>query len=302
VERIVEWCRKKGIEPKGHPLSWRNPHGVPRWLPPDDPKAVEALQSRIRREVQRFRGRIKIWDVVNEPTHLPTFGGQSLFDYVNNALEWTRAADPQARLCVNDYGILGRDYGSGPYFDLLEDLIRAEAPLGIIGFESHEPRTDWIPAYEIWETLEAYAALGLPIHSTELTVPGGGLPITNSWMKGLWTEERQAEYVERFTKTLFAHPAVGAVIYWDLWDGRSWVQKGGLLGEDFQPKEVYRRLERLIKQQWHTRGKATTDVRGQVAFRGFFGTYRLTLPGASQPIEFQAPRGGDTRFTLQISE
>jgi GH35 family endo-1,4-beta-xylanase len=304
LDIIINWCEQQGIEPKGHPLSWRNPHGYPRWLPADDSQVAvaTALKTRIQREVERFRGRIKIWDVVNEPTHLPTFGGQTLFDYVNNALTWAAEPDPKARLCVNDYGILGRDYGSGPYFDLLTRLIEAKAPLGIVGFESHEPRTDWIPATEIWETLEAYSKLGLPIHSTELTVPSGNLPITNSWMKGLWTEERQAEYVERFYKTFFSHPAVGAVIYWDLYDGRAWVQKGALIDVNFEPKEVYRRLDNLINREWHTQGKATTDAQGRIGFNGFYGTYRIALPESEQTFEIRVPRGGQKEFTVKQPE
>ena len=302
LDSIIDWCQENGIEPKGHPLSWRNPHGYPNWLDHDQAREFEALKTRIQREVERYKGRIKIWDVVNEPTHLPIFGGQSLFDYVNNALSWANTPDPDAQLCVNDYGILGRDYGSGPYFELLKRLLEAGAPLEIIGFESHEPRTDWIPATEIWETLEAYKNLGLPIHSTELTVPGGGLPITNSWMKGIWTEELQAEYVVRFYKTFFAHPAAGAVIFWDLWDGRSWVQKGGLIGEDFKPKETYRRLKSLIKEEWHTRGQATTDAQGQFGFRGFYGEYSVRMAGIDKPLGFQVRRDGPKEITITIPE
>jgi GH35 family endo-1,4-beta-xylanase len=303
LENMLDFCEQNAITPKGHPLAWRNPSGYPHWLPEQDEKVVALLEKRIRREVARYSDRIPIWDVVNEPTHLPTFGGQDRFDYVRRALEWAREArgENDARLTVNDYGILGHDFGSGPYFELMNRLVASGAPLEIIGFETHEPRTDWIPAVEIWESLEAYAGIGLPIHLTEFTVPSSALPVTNSWIKGLWTEDRQAEYLERFYKTCFAHPSVGALIYWDLYDGRSWIKTGGLIDASWRPKPAYRRLEQLIKKEWHTQGTAVTDAGGSIGFRGFFGSYHFVLEETGREAIARLARDA-TGQTVQFAE
>jgi len=300
---ILDWCNANGITPKGHPLCWRNPAGYPGWLPEDEAEVRGLLQKRVAETAGAYRERIPIWDVVNEPTHLPPFGFDSQFEYVSAALRWARrAAGPETALTVNDYGILGHDFGRGPFYRLCRKLVQAGEPLDVIGLQGHEPRTDWIPAVEINATLDAYARLGLPIHITEITVPGSPqLPITNSWKKGVWSEKLQAEYLERFYRVCFAHPAVGGIIHWDLWDGASWVRGGGLLDEKLRPKAAYKTLDRLINREWRTRGEAAAGPDGSISFRGFRGTYLLTVKETGETFTLKAQGEGPHKFVFTAS-
>ena len=300
-QEILTWCEQNGITPKGHPLAWRNPAGYPDWLPEDRERVAGRLQSRIENTVEEYKGRIKIWDVVNEPTHLPPFGYPTTFEYVYHALQWAHAKDPEALLTVNDYGILGHDFGSGPYRQLLARLIQNRAPINCIGFQGREPRTDWIPAYEIRATLEAYSKLGLPLHLTEITVPSADLPITNSWKKGVWNEPNQADYLENFYKICFSHPSVGAIIYWDLYDGASWVKHGGLINVNWEPKPAYQRLSRLLNEEWRSQGSGRTDENGEFAFTGFYGTYEISIPDLAKKFPIIAPREGANNFLVTLS-
>lgn len=302
LKRMLDWCDKNRITPKGHPLAWRNPAGHPGWLPDDRDRKARLLEGRIRYCVRTYRDRIRLWDVVNEPTHLPPFTHDTAIDYVEDALRWARDEDPDALLTVNDYGILGHDFGCGPFHRLIRGLLDRSAPIGCIGFQGHEPRTDWIPAYELRATFDGYAGLGLPIHITEITVPSAGLPVTNSWKKGVWTEEGQAEYLERFYKVCMSHPSVGGVIYWDLWDGQSWIKSGGLISEDMEPKPAYQRLDRLINRDWRTRGKGVTDGDGVIGFKGFFGEYELIVSGIEGAFEVSLRKEGSRGFKIKVDD
>ena len=73
TDQVVSWCRVRNIVCKGHPLAWDHPASSPKWLP-NEPVEVERLSTtRVREIVARFKGRIGMWDVVNEPTDLTRF-------------------------------------------------------------------------------------------------------------------------------------------------------------------------------------------------------------------------------------
>ena len=60
-----------------------------------------------------YKDRIEIWDAVNEPTHLQPIGGQTLYNYVANCFNWVKNKDANALLTINDFGIMGHDFGYG---------------------------------------------------------------------------------------------------------------------------------------------------------------------------------------------
>lgn len=296
----LTWCEENNITTKGHPLVWTNPAGVPDWMPEDNEQVLDLVKERIKRIINMYKERIHIWDVVNEPVHTPSFGGLSTLDYVDTCYDWTHSYDKDAHLTINDYGILGHDFGYGSFYNLINQLIENDSPIDSIGFQAHEPRTDWIPAIEIWNTIEAYSVFDLPIYITEFTPTSAPIPITNSWKKGLWSEENQAEYAERFYKVCFAHPSVEGVIWWDLWDGASWVDDGGLIDEDMDPKKVYNRLDDLINGEWHTEGAKTSNSNGKIDFKGFYGIYNISIPNLGKTIPINAKKDGTREFIIKL--
>ncbi len=69
------------------------------------------------------------------------------------------------------------------------------------------------------------------------------------------------------------------------------------------PKPVYNELMALIKGQWWTRADETTDARGKVKVRAFYGTHRVTvqLPdGQTASREVRWERGKKNQFEFNI--
>ena len=69
-QSALEWALDNGITLKGHPLGWTSPAGTPRWLlglPPET--ATDLYRARIQNNVIGYKGKIDIWDVVNEPVN-----------------------------------------------------------------------------------------------------------------------------------------------------------------------------------------------------------------------------------------
>jgi GH35 family endo-1,4-beta-xylanase len=310
TERVVDWCARHGILCKGHPLAWDHPAGAPGWLP-DDPAQVEPLSlGRVREIVRRFKGRIDIWDVVNEATHLPqgrnntpmTHWGKAIgpVEFVRRHLRAAREANPDATLLVNDYRT------DPPY----ERILAAQREEGrwlfdVIGIQSHMHGGVW-PARKVLEICDRYARLQRPIHFTETTIVSGArAPSDRAW--GPSTPEgeaRQAEETERFYTLLFGHPAVKAITWWDFSDRGAWQgAPAGWLRRDMSPKPVYERLRALIKGQWWTRREGEPDAAGEFPARAFHGRHRITveLPGGAtlhREVDWRA--GAPNRFVFTM--
>lgn len=311
TDRVLEWTRAQDIRAKGHPLVWDHPAGSPRWLPEEDEELARLSDGRVREIVARFKGRLDLWDVVNEATHLPDRANRTRMarwgerlgpvPYTRRALETARAAHPGATLLVNDYRLEPR------YYALLDALRDADGrPLyDAVGLQSHMHDGGW-PLARIWRVCDTYARLERPLHFTETTVVSGPrLGPGENW--GPTTpelESRQADYVEHFYTLVFAHPATQALTWWDFSDRGAWQRAAaGLLRRDMSPKPVYERLRALIQGAWRTRAELTSDAAGTCTLEAFAGTYRAAIHvGYAPPVQkqFAWRPDGPNRVELEL--
>jgi len=289
TDKIVAWCDGRGIQVKGHPLLWGNEAGIPPWS--DGQPTPEVQRRRVVDLMHRYRGKIHFWEVVNEPT----LHRQPVID---EPYRWARQADPTACLIVNDCYVLAD--GRPLFFDLLQKAERRGVPFNAIGIQAHEPAGMWFPLDRVWAVLGQYATLGKELQITEFTPTSGGEKITGSYRKGVWDESSQAEYATKFYRLCFAHPAMRAIIWWDLCDQGAWRPGGGMLRADLTPKPVYRRLKRLIHSEWRTRLDGVTDADGRFEFRGFHGPYRITVDRGQERVErqFRLNKNGPNEWTV----
>ena len=301
INVTLDWCIQNNITTKGHPLVWTRPYGKPDWISSkNDTELLGILEHRIKTLITKYQQKIEYWDIVNEPVHTEPFAGLSRFDFVFQSVQWANATNVNADLTVNDYGILGHDFGHGPFYQLLSDLIAQNSPFHSIGLQAHEPRTDWIPATEIWKTLEAYSQLGKQLFITEFSPISAPVPITNSWKKGIWSEEAQSEYAKMFYTVCFSHPSVRGIIWWDLTDLTSWLEGGGLLRDDMTPKLVYNMLDQLINNEWHTYGFQISNSTGWIEFQGFYGQYNISVQEGAYQFQIDVKSGTSNQFVLII--
>jgi endo-1,4-beta-xylanase len=310
IERVLEWTGAQKIRCKGHPLVWDHPAGSPPWLPDDPGEIARLVVGRVRELVTRYRGRIDVWDVVNEATHLPNGVNQTKMaawgaalgsvPYTAEPLRVARSANREATLLVNDYRL------DSAYFDLLTKLREGGKPLfNTVGLQSHMHDGAW-PVHKLVSICQQFGPLGLPLHFTETTILSG----RRNQDKGTWdasdpeSEASQADAVARFYTTLFAQPAVRAITWWDFSDYHSWQRApAGLVREDMSPKPAYDQLLKLIKREWWTKTTGKTDEKGTLAFRGFHGNYRViaeTSNGHKTIKEFALLRGKANPFEIEV--
>jgi hypothetical protein len=93
-------------------------------------------------------------------------------------------------------------------------------------------------------------------------------------------EERQAREAIQHYKTLFAHPLVEGITWWDMSDGGWLNAPAGLLRRNGSSKPAYDELLKLVKGEWWiSLTRFATDENGQFQFSGFLGDYELAYEG-----------------------
>ena len=282
TDEIIRWCRKQNITMKGHPLAWN--YVDPPWLKATTEEAMRLQMARIARCVERFKGDVDIWDVVNEATHYDreqlvkrapilteAISQMGIGAYVRTAFRTARRANARATLLINDYRT------DAAYADkVISELVDSDdKPLyDVIGIQSHMHGVYW-GAARAWEVCEQHARFGKPLHFTETTVVSGPKKGSN-WITTPEGERHQAERVTEFYTLLFSHPAVEAITWWDFTDQNAWQRApAGLVRDDMAPKPAYERLHELIKGKWWTETNRETDVGDRATFRGFLGDYAV---------------------------
>lgn len=306
---VLDWCRANDVTPKGHPLVWPYPAGIPEWLYEMPSGSAEVLlQARVMNIVKGFQKDIQIWDVTNEavnhiswaeatqPAFRSKYHDATLWrgievagnfkreipvseaaDWVEKSLTWAYAANPSATLIINDYNQEVDPRVRQRFFDLIQELLARRAPVSGMGLQMH-PVNHWLWPQQVWETLEMYSRLNLPIHITELHQPVWEQEIEGGWRQGLWTLDAQAEYLAQLYQLCFGHPSVVSINYWGLSDRNIWIQGAGLVDPEYRPKPAFKALKKLIKGEWMTPPLITcTDELGRVSWRGFFGRYELIV-------------------------
>jgi GH35 family endo-1,4-beta-xylanase len=308
---MAAWCASQGISTKGHPLAWHEVY--PEWGHTcSDADVLERLEKRVHELVSRFRGQVDTWDVVNEATVSHRFDNaigrwiaeRGAAACVAQALRWAREANPAATLLYNDFNI-------SPEFEALcADLLDDDAPLDVIGIQSHMHKGTW-PLERAWRVCECYARYGLPLHFTELTVLSGALKAANDdeWhvRHGDWHstepgEQAQAEYGAALYTLLFSHPAVEAVTWWDFSDYHSWQgAPAGLIRADMSPKPLYERLHHLVWDEWRTDVRATSDANGRVRARCFYGQHEVMCrTGAGERLAGTFDLGRENGGSIEV--
>ncbi|MFQ6048221.1 MAG: endo-1,4-beta-xylanase, partial [Phycisphaerae bacterium] len=217
-----------------------------------------------------------------------------------------RRANPAAMLLINDYRV-GADYEK-----VISELVdeAGRALYDAIGIQSHMHAGTWSMS-KVWAVCERFGRFGVPLHFTEMTVLSGPLKTDDDWSsyRSDWQttsagEQAQADYVEKVYRLLFSHPAVQAITWWDLSDARAWQgAPAGLLRKDLSPKPAYRRLLKLIKDEWWTDAHASTGPDGRARLRIFRGQHRLTVrapDGRRATVELTTTSDQPNRLTVRL--
>jgi endo-1,4-beta-xylanase len=210
----------------GHTLLWHSQ--TPGWVQSLTGTALhDALQRHISNVVGHYANNaaVRSWDVVNEvindggsPQLRQDFWTQNYpGDFVHDAFTFARAADPDAMLCINDYGVEGSPDTSGSKSQRLFQLVQSEkamgTPIDCVGLQSHFI-VGQIP--NLQQSIARYASLGVTVRISELDIRIP-LPGTDAQF------QTQASNYASVVNACKAVTACGGITIWGIDDGHSWL-------------------------------------------------------------------------------
>lgn len=294
-ENAVKWTQKVGWDLRAHTLLWggNDAHSMPDWvrkLP--TPKAItDTCKMRITREMTRYKGIIKEYDVINEPLtgHADwlrkTVGDSILW----NCFKWARAADPDAQLYINDYNV---EYNWGQaveYRDLILKIKKMGGPVTGVGIQAHfwdccRPNVD-----ELVKNLNIIAQAGLPMRLTEY-----------DWGTNL-TEKQQVDDFIKVATIAFSHPSVNGMISWGLSDKGAWRENTGYFDAKHRPKLAADTLLYYTKKKWATNFDSKINNGNPLNFNAYYGDYNIEVAFNDTVKVFTIPclkENADSVFTL----
>jgi GH35 family endo-1,4-beta-xylanase len=277
VDFAYDWAEKVGWDLRAHTLIWGGDESwqMPSWtLNLEGQELYDECETHIRREVSRYKGTIKEYDVINEPLH-ETWLADNAGDSINwNAFIWADQEDPDARLFVNEYNVIV--WGTYGFIDEVQNMIDHGAPIDGIGVQGHMEdgsRLNYVKAM-----LDDVAELGLPIKVTEFDMKIDQYGVNDQSM---------ANYYATMMRTCFSHPAVEGFIWWGYCDP-TYRNGSGIFSEDGSPKIAADTVYHLIHEKWSTNIKTIPEVNGTVEFHGFYGDYEVDVKSGDKKMVIPA--------------
>jgi endo-1,4-beta-xylanase len=228
---------------------------------------LQRMRDHIHTVVGRYKGKIKVWDVVNEaiadggPNTLRNSPWLQIIgpDFIAKAFEYAHEADPKAILRYNDYG-LENPVKRQKLITLIKELQAQKVPVMAIGTQTHV-NVSYPTAEDEDRALTELETLGLPIHVTELDVNGAqggqrstGADVANNattTQGGLVDDanQRLADQYANLFRVFLKHKSVKVVTLWGVNDGVSWRANGKplLFDSNDQPKPAFDAVIRAAK-------------------------------------------------------
>ena len=298
-ENTFNWFQNNGLEMRAHNLLWggnnsTDYHCIPQWVMnlSSNPKSMyDTCRMRVMREVTRYKGVVKEYDVLNEPSHA-NYLQKIVGDSINwNCFKWANAADPQARLFVNDYNIIEWQDQTNNFITLVRKMLTNGAPITGIGAQCHIGSTVDIANFKA--RFDQLAQFGLPIKITEFDMGAKSL-----------TQLQYAAEIAKMMRLAFSHPAIEGFVFWGLTEP-TWVPASivNLIREDQTTKIAADSVYDLIHKTWSTDIAAVTDEAGVQAFNGYYGDYEVQVKNGSKWERFdvtcsKADKGKQFSLTL----
>jgi GH35 family endo-1,4-beta-xylanase len=283
-ENTLHWFQKVGWDMRAHTLLWGGTsstdyHELPQWVGVLPPKQMfDTCKMRVTREVSRYKGIVKEYDVMNEAssnhaTYLQSKVGDSINWY---CFKWARAADPNAKLFINDYNIIEYQDQTDNFVNMVKKMLANGAPVTGIGAQCHIGANVDIPNYK--KRFDQLGQFGFPVKVTEFDMGAGAV-----------SQQVQATETAKFMRLCFSHPSIEGFIFWGLMDP-GWA-KGveNLINEDKTPRIVADTAYHLIHEVWTTKLSGTTDATGSFTFTGYYGDYDILVKIGSKWKKFSVP-------------
>lgn len=272
-DAMIQFAKQHNIAVRGHNVFWEDPHFVPGWVNSLTKEQLStAASKRLFSVMNKYRGQVIAWDVVNENLHFDYFetklGSKASAIFYN----WATKADGATTLFMNEFNTIeeSRDGASTPakYLQKLKEIqsfAGNENARMAIGLESHfSSSTPNLPY--IRSSIDTLAAAKVPIWITELDV--SSCP-------------DQASHLEQILREVHSHPQIQGIIIWSPWQPQG-CYRMCLTDNNFKNLPTGDVVDKLL-HEWGFRSSpsATTDTNGFFEASLFHGDYEVRIANPS---------------------
>jgi len=238
-----------------------------------------AMKKHIETVVGHYVGKIKAWDVINEPfsdagelrnnTNTPSTGRTDIFvwqnylgrDYATKAFQYAKAADASADFYMNDYNLESSTAKLDAFVKLANELKAANAGITGVGTQMHMLIST--PYANIINMMQKLAATGLKVKISELDIrinPGGANPVAG-YLASAYDLRLQAAMYKFVIATYIKYvPAAqrGGITIWGVDDSSSWLNTSAnvtanrldyplLFDKNFSKKPAYAGVKQALQ-------------------------------------------------------
>ncbi len=232
----LNFARQNNMKLRGHTLVWWD--ALPKWFKgyATQQNAKQLMLNHINTVVTHYAGKMQSWDVINEallPTDNRSDGLRNSIwlqlvgpDFIETAFRAAAAADPQAILCWNEYGIENESDAAETkrqaFLQNLRELRKRNVPVHAIGIQSHLDATDpKFPGEQFNRFLHQVSDMGLKIIVSELDFADGA-PDPDVNHRSQVVAAKYQQYLDIVLK----HRSTIAIVSWGLSDKHTWLNNG----------------------------------------------------------------------------
>lgn len=261
-DKFIEFGQKHNMYIQGHVLVWHSQ--VPRNLYVDESgkqlsktALLKRMENHISTLVNRYKGKINSWDVVNESITPDDGYRKSKWleiigpEFMERAFHLAHEADPNAHLIYNDYGMDNRKRRDF-VVELVKKYKKKGVPIHGVGMQGHF-NLDELNINEFETSIEAFASTGIRVHVTELDLDvlpydwGRTAEVStnvkyaeslNPYVDGLpknMEDKLTKGYEDIFKLFLKHHDKIDRVTFWGTSDDQSWKNNFPMRGRTNYP-------------------------------------------------------------------
>lgn len=292
---------------RGHTLIWDRsfpngwtpnssiPQDLAEMLEQDDRAGLEnRIKGYFASILQSAPQVVDEWDVLNETMSNNAMRSKYGNIIIKDWFQWARDYAPQAKLYLNETGIIGLNPPRVATLKvILNSMVANQVDFDGIGIQGHigDNFTDMEDVYADIMDIAAY---------------GKEMKITEFDMGAAISQDR--EYESSFTRDMmimsFSVENMTGFFMWGFNSGMHWLNNAPVLNSDWTLKASGEQYLDLVYNKWWTDESGVTGTDGTYSTRGFYGDYDVTVTvnGTAKTVQSQFYKGQTNTIEIVVEE
>ena len=249
ADELVKFAAKNNMTILGQSLVWGYTPALPEWLTKGNftrDQYIEYMKTHIKDTMERYKGKISTWVVVNEAHWLndEDFFKRKIGDnYIEMAFQTAREVDPSAKLLYSDFQ---NETAYSPKTAFNKEIVNRLKEKGLIDGIGLHMRINASRPPKKEDLINTMKNYGVPIYITELDVD-----LSN--VKGTDAERfiKQAEIYQTIMEAALESGVCNDFTVFEVGDQYSWLETdlgrtnadATLFDDNFNPKPAYYAIE-----------------------------------------------------------